>query len=117
MLINPLKYENDESLIKVNYTTDKDAVISDIIAYLIANYSEYLSDISINKQIVENIVREKVYKEYSNMNTESTISAILNRLFGYHIIQKYIDDIEVSDIRVTKFDNIHVKRLRKVGKS
>ena len=117
MLINPLKYENEESLIKANSTTDKNVVISEIIAYLIANYSEYLSDISINKQMVENIVREKVYKEYSNMNTESTISAILNRLFGYHILQKYIMDDEVSDIRVTRYDNIHIKRLRKMGKS
>ena len=117
MLINPLKYENEGSLIKANFTTDKDIVIGDIIAYLISNYSEYLSDISINRQMVENIVREKVYKEYSNMNTESTISAILNRLFGYHILQKYIEDIEVSDIRVTKFDNIHIKKLRKMDKS
>ena len=117
MLINPLKHDNEESFIKTNYTTDKDIVIGEIIAYLIANYSEYLSDISINKQMVENIVREKVYKEYSNMNTESTISAILNRLFGYHILQKYVEDEEISDIRITRFDNIHVKRMRQMGKS
>lgn len=116
MLINPLKFENEESYIKSKSTTDKNIVIGEMIAYLIANYSEYLSDISINKQMVENIVREKVYKEYSNMNTESTISAILNRLFGYHILQKYIVDEEISDIRVTRYDNIHVKRLRKMGK-
>ena len=57
-----------------------------------------------------NIVREKVYKEYSNMNTDATIDAILNRLFGYHILQKFIDDIDVTDIRVTAYDSIFVKK-------
>lgn len=109
MLINPLetevKCENNK------YEVNKDTAISQIIAYLIANYSDYLSDININKSTVENIVREKVYKEYTNMNTESTISSILDRLFGYHILQKYIDNENVTDIRVTKFDNIFIKEL------
>lgn len=108
MLINPLKSEISTVLIKND--VNKDKVIGEIITYLINNYSDYLSDIDINKSIVENIVREKVYKEYSNMNTESTIKSILDKLFGYHILQKYIDDKEVSDIRVTRFDNIFIKR-------
>lgn len=109
MLINPLKVEKDVDNTIQNFETNKDIVISEIISYLIGNYSEYLSDISINKQVVENIVREKVYKEYTNMNSESTIVAILDRLFGYHILQKYIDDENVTDIRATRYDNIFIK--------
>ncbi|MBQ9266841.1 MAG: CpaF family protein [Clostridia bacterium] len=108
MLINPLKTKAEEKQDKQE--VNKDKVISDIIGYLIRNYSEYLSDIDMNKEMVENIVREKVYKEYSNMNTEPTINAIINRLFGYHILQKYIDDIAVSDIRVTKYNCIFIKK-------
>ena len=108
MLINPLKVKAKET--ENNIEVNKDKVISNIISYLIKNYSEYLSDIEMNKELVESIVREKVYKEYSNMNTETTITAILDRLFGYHILQKYIDDETVSDIRVTRFDSIFVKR-------
>ncbi|MBR3281029.1 MAG: CpaF family protein [Clostridia bacterium] len=110
MLINPLMVTEDDEVYEKNYETDTDKVIGEIITYLIANYSEYLSDININKRIVENLVREKVYKEYSNMNTESTIDAILNRLFGYHVLQKFIDDKEITDIRVTKYDNVFIKR-------
>ncbi len=109
MLINPLKVENKEASL-LRYETDKTIIIDDIIAYLITNYSEYLSEIDINKRIVENIVREKVYKEYSNMNTDATIEAILDKLFGYHILQKFIGDEEVTDIRVTSFDNIFIKK-------
>ena len=110
MLINPLNVKTSEGAVN-KIDVNKDKVIGEIITYLINNYSEYLSDIDINKSIVENIVREKVYKEYSNMNTESTIKSILDRLFGYHILQKYIDDKTVSDIRVTNYDNIIVKRM------
>lgn len=108
MLINPLKNDTEEKVIAQN-VAKKDA-ISEIIAYLINNYSEYLSDVNVNREFVENIVKEKVYADYSNMNTDSTITDILNRLFGYHILQKYIDDQEVSDIRITRFDNIVIKK-------
>lgn len=108
VLINPLKNEtNDNSSPKMISKID---AISEIIAYLINNYSEYLSDVDLNKNFVENIVKEKVYSDYSNLNTDSTINDILNRLFGYHILQKFIDDVRVSDIRVTRYDNIVIKK-------
>ena len=109
MLINPLKNEianNDNNTRDIS----KIDAISEIISYLINNYSEYLSDVDLNKEFVENIVKEKVYADYSNLNTDSTIDDILNRLFGYHILQKYIDDTTVSDIRVTRYDNIIIKK-------
>ena len=108
MLINPLKSEVNN--VEPNLEVNKDKVIGEIISFLINNYSDYLSDIDINRNIVENIIREKVYKEYANMNTESTIKNILDRIFGYYILQKYIDDADVSDIRVTSFDRVFVKR-------
>lgn len=109
MLINPLKVEKTNESSEKKTEVNRNKVIGDIISFLIKNYSDYLSDININKEMVENIVREKVYKEYANLNTESTISAILDRLFGYHILQKYIDNTNISDIRVTRYDNIFVK--------
>ena len=109
MLINPLKSENKQETSNKRDVSKKDA-ISEIIAFLINNYSEYLSDVEVNRQFVENIVKEKFYSDYSNMNTDSTIKDILDRLFGYHILQKYIDNKSVSDIRVTRFDNILIKR-------
>lgn len=108
MLINPLK--NEVASKSVPHDISKVDAISEIISYLINNYSEYLSDVNLNKNFVENIVREKVYSDYSNLNTDSTINDILNRLFGYHILQKFIDDSNVSDIRVTRYDNIIIKK-------
>lgn len=111
MLINPLKIEEKCEENNHKYESNKDIVISEMLSFLITNYADYLSDISINKKMVENIVRERVYKEYSNMNTESTIEAILDRLFGYHILQKYIEDENITDIRVTQYNRIFIKKL------
>lgn len=109
MLINPLK--NDVTNYEANNKSmGKREVINDIIGFLINNYSEYLSDVDVNRKFVENLVKEKVYSDYADMNTDSTINDILNRLFGYHILQKYIDDQDVSDIRVTRFDNVIIKK-------
>lgn len=120
MLINPLKVEKNTENSEKNFEVNRSKVIGEIISFLITNYSDYLSDININKEIVENIVREKVYKEYASLNTESTINAILDRLFGYHILQKYIDNTNISDIRVTNYNNIFVKEIgiwKKVNES
>lgn len=108
MLINPLKNEIEKDMQKQDIS--KIDAISEIISYLINNYSEYLSDVDLNKEFVENIVKEKVYADYSNLNTDSTINDILNRLFGYHILQKFINDKNVSDIRVTAYNNIIIKK-------
>ena len=75
MLINPLAKKTLEEVEKNISSSD---IIGNIISFLIKEHSEYLSDININRKLVENIVREKVYKEYSNMNTESTIKNILD---------------------------------------
>ena len=90
MLINPLDVKETQTSERKIANND---VISEIISFLIKKHANYLSDIEINKPMVENIVREKVYKEYSNMNTESTIKSILDRLFGYYILQKHIEEI------------------------
>ena len=105
MLINPLDMKESTT----QQSIANSDVISEIISFLIQNHREYLSDISINKENVEKIVREKVYKEYASLNTESTIKTILDRLFGYYILQKYIEQEDISDIRVTRFDTIFVK--------
>ena len=78
MLINPLK--NETSSENKEHNVRKVDAISEIIAYLINNYSEYLSDVDLNRKFVENIIREKVYSDYSNLNTDSTISDILDFL-------------------------------------
>ena len=50
MLINPLKSEANN--VEPNLEVNKDKVIGEIISFLINNYSDDLSDIDINRNII-----------------------------------------------------------------
>ena len=72
------------------------------------------------EKLIENEEKEKMQEKITNklynlyhLNNPETISLIkqeiMNRLYGYGILQKYIDNDLVSDIRVVTYDNIYIK--------
>lgn len=118
MLIDPLKKAfGQENAIKV--TIDRvNKVVGEIIDYLINYHSDLLSDVQAkteNNKNIERIIREKIYRDHVHINIDANelVKKVLDRLFGYHILQKYIDDKNVSDIRVLDWNNVHIKRKGK----
>lgn len=114
MLIDPYKavnkiIENDNNAIK----TDK--IVNELIAFLIDEYAPIIgtsgSDTK-SRVAVENVIREKLIKDYNygNCDTEELIKSIIDRIFGYHILQKYIEDNDVSDIRAISWDKIYIMK-------
>ena len=47
---------------------------------------------------------------YQNLTREDIIKLIVDRIFGYSILQKYIEDPEVNDIMVIKLREDTVKK-------
>ena len=107
MLINPyakfsstaLKEYNEEDVIKET----KLKIVED-------------SKIDLNK-ISEDILRkniEKILVENFSQSDEKTIlkiqDIVVNDILRYGILQKYIDDKTITDIRVTRYDKIFIKR-------
>lgn len=45
-----------------------------------------------------------------NMNRDKTIEAVMNYMFGYGVIQAYIDDEDVTDIDICRFDFMIIKK-------
>ncbi|MEG1363700.1 MAG: ATPase, T2SS/T4P/T4SS family, partial [Clostridia bacterium] len=43
-------------------------------------------------------------------NDDKIITDVINKMFGYDILQIYIDDIDVTDIRVTSYKDIYIKK-------
>jgi len=115
MLIDPLKKTVCEEK-KVNITPDRvNRVVSEIIGYLINYHADSLADVQTkpeNNKNIERIIREKIYRDHAHINIDvnELVKKVLDRLFGYHILQKYIDDKNISDIRVLDWNNIHTKR-------
>lgn len=114
MLIDPYKSINKNVKVE-KIVTRADKIVNEIIEFLIENYSEILGTSAFdtkNRISAEKIIREKLIKDYNygNYDTEELIKNILDRIFGYHILQKYIEDVSVSDIRAIKWNSIYVMR-------
>lgn len=114
MLIDPYKSVNKNIKVeKIITRTDK--IVNEVIEFLIDNYSEILGTSAFdtkNRIAAEKIIREKLVKDYNygNYDIEELIKNILDRIFGYHILQKYIEDVTVSDIRAIKWNSIYIMR-------
>ncbi len=114
MLIDPYKSVNKNVKVE-KMITRTDKIVNEIIDFLIENYSEILGTSAFdtkNRISAEKIIREKLIKDYNygNYDTEELVKNILDRIFGYHILQKYIEDTSVSDIRAIKWNSIYVMR-------
>lgn len=108
MIINPFKtVEIQENNITSN---KKDVDIKELQKHLIDNYLEDLKNE--NKDILKNTIEKYLYNKYSLNDiykVQEIISNVFNKMFGYDILQTYIDDKEISDIRVVRYNSIYTK--------
>lgn len=116
MLINPLTvYRNRQD---TTYEIKAEKIILEITTYIINNYSELLIEAEGNaecKSVTQKIIYEKLTKDYNYLDSDidDLVKIICDRLFGYHILQKYIEDDEVTDIRVVSWNTIHIMKKGK----
>lgn len=117
MLIDPLKQVNKKvDVTKLNNRMDK--IVNEVIEFLIEEYSNVIGTSGFenrNIDAVKNIIREKINKDYNynNFDTEELVDVVFNKLFGYGILEKYIKDKEISDIRAVKWNSVYVMRKGK----
>lgn len=107
MIINPFDI-NNKNIVKNQIDSVE---IDEIIKYISTNYSKYLS--TQNKEFFEGKIKEYIFFKYSldkEYDYKEVIDKVLNKIFGYGILQKYIDNSEVTDIRVVKYDLIYIKK-------
>ena len=88
--------------------------IKELQKFAIENGIEYLKK-GLKEPIVK-MLEEFITFNYNENNVENinvVINKVLDNMFGYGILQKYILAEEVSDIRVVKYNLIYVKKLGK----
>lgn len=112
MIINPLKtnekhVENDKNnkQLDINNTNIEEKVIE----YILDKQANLLKN---NREIVENLIKEKIINDYSNIGIDisKTVKLVLDRFFGYYILQKYIDNEDITDIRAINYKTIFIKK-------
>jgi len=114
MLIDPYKSVNKNVNVE-KLTSKTDKIVNEIIEFLIEECSEMLDTSGFEtktRAVAEKIIREKLSKEYNygNYDLEELVKIILDRIFGYHILQKYIEDSNISDIRAIKWNTIYIMK-------
>jgi len=114
MLIDPYKAVN-KVIETDNNSVKTDRIVNELIAFLIDEYAPIIGTSGTDTKsrvAVENVIREKLVKDYNygNCDTEDLIKSIIDRIFGYHILQKYIEDADVSDIRAISWNKIYIMK-------
>lgn len=109
MIVNPFSTVDYQDNMKINVKDEK-IDINDLQKYLVENYLENLK--SEDRAILESVIEKYLYNKYNFVdifNLKNIINNIFNKMFGYDILQVYIDNKDVSDIRVVNYDSIYIK--------
>ncbi|MEG1142049.1 MAG: ATPase, T2SS/T4P/T4SS family [Clostridia bacterium] len=84
--------------------------INKIQKYLIDNF---IDDLKFKRvDLINEHIKKYVFNVYNKVcnNDDKIITDVINKMFGYDILQIYIDDIDVTDIRVTSYKDIYIKK-------
>lgn len=106
MIINPfidIKKEESNTL-NVN--------INELQKYVIDNYIDYLKN-DLKDALIEKL-EEHICTNYmitKKDEIDKIIDKLISKIFGYDVLQKYIVDENVSDIRVVKWNLIYIKKI------
>lgn len=108
MIINPYKvYEEKE---EATYEIKKNIVKE--ISERIINENINLINIE-DKNVINKKIEEILIGSYklNDKDREKVKKQILDKIYGYDILQKFIIDNVTTDIRVVRYDQIYVKQL------
>lgn len=111
MIINPYDFKLIHEEADVQEDIDIKGIINNITEHILNNFQTYIENgkkEAVNVEIKKEL--ECKYKVNSIKIQKHIIQEVMDRIFGYGILQKYIDDMEVSDIRVVNFNAIYVKK-------
>lgn len=115
MIINAYKVTLGQE--KQDAKTDKQ-IIKEITLSLIKEQDEIIID-SRKQDVIEKITRELFNKYLLNdmSRIKNITREVIDKIYGYGILQKYIDNESISDIRVVSYNEIYVKEKGKWKKT
>ena len=108
------KVEETNKNININLESKENIKIEDIKTYLINEKIDILK--SENIELLTNEIKKYLYEKYFLKEEEKVkeiISKLINKMFGYDILQKYIEEKDITDIRVVSFNQIYIKNKGK----
>lgn len=117
MIINMFKNECKTQEYKNNISqkimVNKDISIKELKKFVIKNYLDFLQKNA--KEELKIKISEYLINELSFESDKANekIDILFDEMFGYGLLQKYIENKNVSDIRVVRYDLIYIKEIGK----
>lgn len=103
----------EEEKINFNYESHGSSVVNKVVSVILTKNPSLVADVNSNKFSKEVLKNEiiRVIDEFGYISSrEKIIEMVLNHIFGYGILQKYIEDEEITDIDGTRYDFFTIKR-------
>lgn len=107
---NKVLQTQEHKVINQTENIKKEISIEEIQKYLIDNYLDDLKQK--NYSIVEEKIEKYIYDinlKLENDETKQITNYVIDKMFGYDILQKYIENENITDIRVVRYNLIYVK--------
>lgn len=106
MIVN-LYRQNECRLSETKNIMEKD----NLKQYIVDNYMEYIK--VKNRVELENQLKEYLYKvtDLKEKEIDYAVNNTLDEIFGYGILQQFIDSNDVTDIRAVSYKDIYIKKL------
>ena len=121
MIINPYSINlknNTQEVEKGNSNTEANTNLRDIIRticeILLEQNQENIE--KNNKEALKLKIKKELEMRYRKTDIhiqDKVCEEVLNRIFGYGILQKYIDNKNITDIRVVDFNSVYIKEQGK----
>lgn len=111
MIINPYDFKVAEEVAPQEKTLDIKKLIKEISENILNGFQAYIENNK--KDAIKNEIKKLLECEYKikgGRNYEYILQETMDRIFGYGMLQKYIDNADVSDIRVVRYDRVYVKK-------
>lgn len=108
-----LEMEDNVKKIRLEHIND---IVEGIINKVVSQHSDLIQD-AINDEhkykLLESAVLKIIDEEkivVPELSRQELIKKVMDEIFGYGILQKYIEDPEVNDIMVNKYDVIYIRK-------
>lgn len=91
---------------------ERERLISDLIGHLIAEQAELLTKIEtgeVSKEAIEVVLMKLIDQKGPYTDRHALIQEMMDHMFGYGILQSYLENPEVTDLIGTRFDTFFIK--------
>ncbi len=95
-------------------------IVSKMLDEIIIDFAGLIADIEdqkVDKSVLDKEIEKRISSQKGIYEPEAIKRLIFDTIYGYGLLQELIDDAQISDIDIPKYDYVLIKREGKIEKS